>query len=441
MRIWLWLALCLPLTAAALPYPEARHLLVRTGFGPTEAEITALADLDYAQAVDAVLAATGSDSRIPPPDWVDTPPPDRAARRSLDDTRKQQRREQLRDWNRELKGWWYREMAATDAPLTERMTLFWHNHFTSSTRKVHWVPFMYQQNRLFRKHATGNFAELLHAVARDPAMLLYLDNARSHAGNPNENFARELLELFTLGEGHYSEDDIKAAARAFTGWTLDRDTGKFRFAQRRHDDGEKTFLGRRGHWDGDDILRIILEQPRTAVTITTRLWREFVSLQPDEREIQRIAAVFRDSGYEVKPLLEALLTCRTFRDPANRGSLIKSPVELLVGSVRMLDIPLQDGSRLVRAGRLLGQDIFDPPNVKGWAGGTAWIDSASLLNRQMILSRIARLSQEQAVRRRAAQTAPPEQWLLAVPPTAALPESDPTRRLSALLHDPAYQLK
>ncbi len=441
-RICLLIAFWLPLSAAAIPYGEARHLLARTGFGPSQTEIETTMKLDYPAAVDLLLSGTIGQARTPPPEWIDNTPPGRGERRSLSDEEKKQRRKQARLWSLELKSWWYQEMINTPAPLTERMTLFWHNHFTSSVRKVKWVPFLHRQNSLFRQHATGNFAGLLHAVSRDPAMLIYLDNARSKSGNPNENFARELLELFTLGEGYYREEDIRAAARAFTGWTLDPDSGAFRFARRWHDRQEKTFLGRTGNWDGDDILDILLQQPQLARHISEKLWREFVSPQPDEKEIRRIAAVFRNSGYKIKPLLRELLLSKAFRDPSGYGNLIKSPVELLVGSVRVLAIPVQDSTRLARAGRLLGQDLFNPPNVKGWPGGTAWIDSATLLNRQMVVEKICRAPGAQQAMLTIQRTAPAAELLLPVPPTKVLPDTlNAAQQISALLRDPAYQLK
>ncbi|HJQ58362.1 MAG TPA: DUF1800 domain-containing protein, partial [Vineibacter sp.] len=264
----------------------------------------------------------------------------------------------------------------------------WHNHFTSSLMKVGFAPAVYHQNLLFRRHALGNFATLLREVAKDPAMLRYLDGAQSRAGQPNENFARELLELFTLGEGHYSEADIKAAARAFTGWSIDRDTGAFRFYPAIHDNGEKTFFGRSGNFDGGDILSMILEKPQVAEWIVGKLWREFVALKPDAAEMKRLAAVFREARYELKPLLRTMFLSPTFRDAANRGALIKSPVELVVGTIRLLGLPVPEKTRLVRALQAIGQVPFDPPNVKGWPGGEAWITTNTLLMRQQILRRI-----------------------------------------------------
>jgi len=219
-------------------------------------------------------------------------------------------------------------------------------------------------------------------------MLIYLDGLRSVARQPNENFARELLELFTLGEGHYSEADIKNAARAFTGWSIDRETGRFVDHLQQHDGGEKTFLGQTGNFNGDDIIAIVLRQPRTAETIVEKLWREFVSLKPDPVEVKRLAAIFRNGGYEMKPLMRALLLSPAFRDPANRGALIKSPVELIVGTVHVLGLPVPEKTGLVRMMAGLGQSPFDPPNVKGWPGGEAWITTNTLLLRQQFLRRM-----------------------------------------------------
>ncbi|MEE8296661.1 MAG: DUF1800 family protein, partial [Hyphomicrobium sp.] len=209
-------------------------------------------------------------------------------------------------------------------------------------------------------------------------------------GNPNENFAREVMELFTLGEGNYTERDIKEAARAFTGWMVERRSGQFHFNPRRHDPGSKTFIGQTGRFDGDDILDIILEQPQVAIFVSEKLWREFVSDDPDPQEIARLVRIFRTADYAIKPLLQALLMSPSFRAAENHGTLIKSPVDLIVGTVHVLGIPVHDARLLARAGRYLGQDIFDPPNVKGWPSGTAWITSSTLLARQRFLERIMR---------------------------------------------------
>jgi uncharacterized protein (DUF1800 family) len=270
------------------------------------------------------------------------------------------------------------------------MTLFWHNHFATSQQKVRAGQLMYRQNVLLRSEALGNFAVLLHSVAKDPAMLIYLDNAGSRRQAPNENFAREVMELFTLGEGHYSERDVKEAARAFTGWSLDRDTGEFTYRRSWHDSGEKTVLGTRGRLDGDEVLDILLGRPETAEFIAAKLWREFVSPHPDPEEVRRWAGVFRGSGYEIKPLVRAALTSEAFWSPANRASLIKSPVDLVVGTMRTFDIHPFDLRPAVFACAALGQNPFSPPNVKGWPGGEAWITSATLLGRKQWLERVFR---------------------------------------------------
>lgn len=382
--------------ASAMGFDDARHLLSRTSFGVTPAEIHALEALDYATAIDRLLAKPNRAAMTAAPDWIGMGPADLQQRQKAAEAQRKQGVDgktlevmlPVREQGRELKNWWVEEMIATDQPLVERMTLFWHSHFTSSLAKVRYPSSLFRQNALLRREALGNYASLLRAVARDPAMLIYLDGRGSVARQPNENFARELLELFTLGEGQYSEADIKAAARAFTGWSVDRESGQFVEHPDRHDDGQKTFLGKSGRFGGDEILTILLAQPRTAEMIVEKLWREFVSLKPDSAEVTRLAVGFRQGGYEIKPLMRALFLSAAFRDPANRGALIKSPVDLIIGSVRVLGLPVPEKTGLVRMLQGLGQVPFDPPNVKGWAGGESWISTYTLLLRQQFLRRM-----------------------------------------------------
>jgi len=467
MRVHLWRILLIPLALgadglAALPPDEARHLLTRTGFGATPDQIEALTALSHAQAVAALIARARARAAVgptmDPPSWIDQPPP---GKRALDDKERKERIAEVLRMGLALKGWWLGEMAHTDAPFLEHMTLFWHNHFTSSLTKVKWAPLLWRQNQLLRRHALGNYRELLHQVARDPAMVIYLDSVRNHKGNPNENFARELLELFTLGEGNYSEADIKAAARAFTGWSLERKDGTFRFRPLLHDQGEKAFMGRKGRFDGDDIIDIVLEHSGAALHITRKAWREFVSPDPDPRQVAAVARAFRDSGYEISVLMRQLLESPGFRDPGIRGHLVKSPTDLLVGTVRTLGIPLEDYEVLALASRRLGQDLFDPPNVKGWPGGEYWIDSATLAERRGMLERLLQggsltapfgpaptalpqpdLTAFVALAGTAAGTAQLEALLLALPPVDPLDQgASPRERLEQLLLDPAYQVK
>jgi uncharacterized protein (DUF1800 family) len=374
----------------------------------------------------------------------------------------------------ELKAWWLTEMLGTPSPLTERMTLFWHNHFTSSLQKVRSPALMLRQNALLRRHALGNFGELLHAVSRDPAMLVYLDSATSRRGQPNENFARELMELFTLGEGKYGEQDIKEAARAFTGWSIDLDNGEYLFRPRIHDDGVKTVLGRTVR-SGDEVLDVLLAHPATAEYIAARLWREFVSPQPDAAEVRRIATVFRSSGYSIQLALQQLLLSEHFWAPENRAALIKSPVELIVGTMRQLGVGVSDPLPFSFLLRYLGQDLFAPPNVKGWPGGEAWINSSTLLARKQFVERLLRVDetrmvmQQPAMREKMDSLKPGARrlmqamaelhfsgrdWLApfegreAMVPLVLLagaPAGDPsgsgTDYLRALVADPVYQLK
>ena len=433
--------------AQALEVEEARHLLLRTGFGATPEGVEALLPLDRQSAVDRLLSGMRSQPVQPPPAGMDEAWPDRRTLRKLTQEERKALRRKRREQGMALKEWWYREMLVTPSPLTERMTLFWHGHFTSSLRKVRQPALMYDQNLLFRRHALGNFAELLHAVARDPAMILYLDNQTNRAGHPNENFARELLELFTLGEGNYSEQDVREAARAFTGWKADRRQRRFRFVRRQHDSGIKHFLGHSGRFDGDDIIDILLQQPQTARHLVSRLWRQFIVTPPDAATLAELADDFR-KDWELKPLVRKILLSDAFWARDNRGSDIKPPVVLIVGTLRLLQLEPQKLRLLVRVGRQLGQDLFDPPNVKGWPRGTEWIDSNSLLARQTFMARLLRgnrrmgLAAGPALSRLAIrydlQTL--SRMLLAEPPVNGPSRTSGSETVAALLRDLSWQL-
>ncbi len=374
---------------ARLGFEDARHLLARTGFMPRPDEIAAFEGLTRREAVAKLIADHRTTAVTPPPGWTANQPTLRAPGRMLGEIERKEFRQTRRAQSAELVGWWYREMAATPSPLTERMTLFWHNHFTSSLQKVRSPHLLYGQNATLRRHALGNFRQFVHAMAADPAMVVYLDSARNRKGQPNENFARELLELFTLGEGHYGEDDIREAARAFTGWSIDRDSGEFLFRRAEHDDGEKRFFGRSGALTGADIIDAILTRERVAEHITGKAWHEFVSETPDVAEVRRIAAAFRESGYEIKALLSEILLSSHFWAPGNRARLVRSPAELIAGTMRFFALDQPDDMAFVQAGRAMGQLIFNPPNVKGWPGGTSWITANTLLARQQLLHRMA----------------------------------------------------
>ncbi|HUL63944.1 MAG TPA: DUF1800 domain-containing protein [Burkholderiaceae bacterium] len=372
-------------TPPVLGQERARLLLTRTGFAPSEAEASRWAELTQAQAVDRLLTQTTKTANRPPPAWVDEAIVKPRDLRAMSDTaRKQERQTQVR-YGLELRAWWLAEMATTPTPLTERMTLFWHNHFVSAQPKVRYAQLMYRQNVLLRNYAVRNIGALLHAVAHDPAMLIYLDTVTNRREAPNENFAREVMELFTLGEGNYSEVDVKEAARAFSGWSVDPDRTTFVFRPRLHDDGEKVVLGRRGAWQGDDVLDILLAQPATAEFIVRKLWLEFVSPRPDPERVHLIARHFSSSGYEIRVALRELFLQPELVERDQDNALVKSPVELAIGMVR------QSGGELARPDALaatlvgMGQNLFSPPNVRGWPGGDAWITTQSLLARKQFL--------------------------------------------------------
>ncbi len=370
----------------------ARHLLSRTGFAATAADIQTFAKLSRAEAANQLVkgAVTTAIAITPPLPWVNEPPLSPSRRQNMSREEVQDERKLNNERTLELRDWWFREMLNTPSPLTEKMTLFWHNHFATSQLKVRFGGFIYRQNILLRRNALGNFSSLLHEMARDPAMLLYLDGANSKKDAPNENFAREVMELFTLGEGNYSEKDIKEVARAFTGWSLDRETGQFKFRRGIHDYSYKTIFGKTGNFEGDQVLDLILARPETAQFITRKLWREFVSPEPDEKEVKRMAAIFKESDYNIGKLMRVMLSSDAFYAMDNRATLIKSPVEFVVGTLKTFEIEAQSLRPFVLTAAMLGQNVFAPPSVRGWPGGEAWINTATLLGRKQLLDRLFR---------------------------------------------------
>ena len=348
--------------------------------------------------------------------------------------------------SKNLKRWYLLQLLQTKSPINEHMTLFWHNHFTSSLEKVEQPKLLFQQNQLLRKHALGNFESMLRAIARDPAMLVYLDGNENVIGAPNENFARELLELFTLGRGQYTESDIKAAAIAFTGWGVNFNTGQFAYEPAAHDPREVVFLGKRGKFSGDDIISILLEHPRTAENIAEKFWKEFISDErPNPRVVKHWGNVFRNSNYNISVLYKSVLMSDLFWAKHNRGSLTKSPIDLVVGSFRTLPYPKLPDTQLVHILKLLGQDLFDPPTVKGWRGGKSWIDTQTLLVRTSLVNKITRHSKQAInVDKNLPRTTGEEvvRWLLPLPPVLSLPRvPGRIRMVRALMLDPVYQMK
>ena len=297
---------------------------------------------------------------------------------------KKQALQQQRQQEKDLNLAWVNKMSTTNAQLREKMVLFWHNHFACRTNNALYAQ---QLNNIQRTYALGNFRDLLLAVSKSPAMLQFLNNQQNHKGHPNENFARELMELFTIGRGNYTEQDIKESARAFTGWGFDKD-GQFKIRPLQHDDGEKTFIGKTGNLNGEDIINRLLEQKQTAVFISNKLYKYLVNEVPDASHVNEMADVFYKANYEIKPLLEYTFTADWFYDEKNTGNMIKSPVSFLVGLNRQFYITYQRPEVQLEFQRALGQVLFNPPNVAGWPGGRNWIDSSSLMYRLKIPSMV-----------------------------------------------------
>jgi uncharacterized protein (DUF1800 family) len=351
---------------------KAAHLHRRAGFGATRGELQRDLRDGPAASIDRLLRPAG---------------PTEEQRQVLDVLR--QGVLDTNDAERLKASWLYRILYGAD-PLREKITLFWHGHFAASNHKVRSVPCMLRQNELFRHHALGEFAELLRGVCADPAMLVWLDGGANRREHPNENFAREFQELFTLGLGRYTEKDVREAARAFTGWVAKHDSSfpprrQFHFDRAAFDDGEKTFLGRTGRWQAGDIVRITLEQPACAEFLCRKLYRFFVSenAAPSADLIAPLAHELRTHNYSIRHIIETILRSRHFFGAAAYRQRIKGPVEFSAGLVRVLEAP-RGGMNLLAlavACERQGQELFYPPNVKGWDGGRTWLTSATLLER------------------------------------------------------------
>ncbi|PJJ54553.1 DUF1800 domain-containing protein [Hymenobacter chitinivorans] len=370
---------------------QLQHLYWRAGFGPRPQDIAAnpsprkalrqlLHDAATYQPLEGPriqAAEMQAMTPAPTPDLRQDPQAPALKKGELTPEQRKEQNRQIREAFYTMNTGWLERMASSPAQLREKLTFFWHGHFACRVRRP---DAALQLNNTIRRLALGKFGDLLLAVSKEPAMLQFLNNQQNRKQHPNENFAREVMELFTIGRGHYSEQDVKEAARAFTGWSYDAQS-QFVFRERQHDAGSKTFLGRTGNFGGEDILRIILEQPQTAEFITTKLYRFFVNDTPNPAHIQPLAKAFFQSNYDISGLVERLFTADWFYDAANVGTRIKSPIELLAGIKRTLGVELQDKKPLIVFQKAMGQTLFEPPNVAGWAGGRSWIDSSTLLFR------------------------------------------------------------
>ncbi len=379
----------------------AAHLLRRAGFGAAPKEVEAALARGPHTVVADLVDFPEIEEALPPPAWISAEAkqrPDRRLLRSLSDEERRKRQEAFRaqqaEWLFDLRGWWLNRMRFTKFPLKEKLTLFWHGHFTSSAEKVHSTYCLYRQNELYRTHGIGNWRTLLVEMAKDPAMLIYLDNAQSKKDHPNENFARELMELFTLGEGHYTEQDVKEAARAFTGWTLHPDEFEFIARSRQHDDGTKRVLSQTGKLGGEEVIDAIIRQPQSAVFIARKLWSFFAFEDPPPDLTRALARALVDARFEFRPFLKTVFLSREFYSDRAMGTQIKSPVQWLVGTARATESPLPDTADAVTILRALGQELFAPPSVKGWDGGIAWISTTRLLHRYNIAGMLVKGAEE-----------------------------------------------
>ena len=358
----------------------AAHLLRRAGFGGSPDEITQYAALDYEAAVDRLLVpATVDDSAAEDTISALTGQLDFSGRANAD-----------------APALWLARMMITQRPLQEKMTLFWHNHFATGIGKVKSAPLMIDQAALFRRAGLGNFADLLAGVAQDPAMILWLDGQTNVKRHPNENWGRELMELFTIGIGNYSEQDVKEVARAFTGWGLTAGARgaaqtaqlpTFEFHARQHDTGAKTIFGRTGNWDGGDVIGMLVPRIETGKLLARKMWRWFVNGTPDEAGVADLAGVYLSSQYDIGAMLRHLFLSAAFQDEANAFNTIKNPAEFIVGLFKTLGMATPTALRsatavqslrtLARACSSMGMTLYNPPDVGGWPGGATWMNPST----------------------------------------------------------------
>ncbi|MGF7215783.1 uncharacterized protein (DUF1800 family) [Spirosoma lacussanchae] len=365
---------------------QRKHLLDRAAFGATPAELAEASRQSLPAVVRRLMGRpdTLTELKVVDPETAVTKRGLRGMVRDgqLDrDALKERIRmnaEKVRDLNLQ----WLDRMASGENALREKMALFWHGHFACRTMGQNPL-FMQLYANTLRQHALGRFSDLLMAVSKEPAMLQFLNNQQNRKNAPNENFAREVMELFTLGRGNYTEQDIKEAARAFTGWQFTLD-GQFVFRERVHDEGEKTLFGQTGAFRGEDVIRMLLDKPQTARYITAKIYRFFVNETEDKKRVDELADRFRKSGYDMADLMTHIFTADWFYEPQNVGTHIKSPVELLAGMRHTLSITFDQPQPQLFVQRTLGQVLFYPPNVAGWPGGKNWIDSSSLLFRMQL---------------------------------------------------------
>ncbi|MES2660225.1 MAG: DUF1800 domain-containing protein [Verrucomicrobiota bacterium] len=381
---------------------EAAHLLNRAGFGGNPSDIKALHSLGREKAVDSLLSPTEPINAFPVPEWSNDEQALADMRMRMEQRRTLQRslrglsaaeadklkretqrsiQQESRQRALEAQGWWFRRMLMTKAPLREKMTLFWHDHFATSIQKVKQPVLLVRQNELFRDKAFSSTKELTQSILMDPAMMLYLDTQSSKKGMPNENFAREVMELFTLGEGNYTEQDIREAARAFTGYQLNRANGTVFHNKRQWDASDKTVFGKTGPFDGKMVIDLIFQKKEAARFMSKKLWEFFVYENPSAPALDALTDIFAKADFQTGPLLREIFLSKEFYSEAAMRTQIKSPVQYLIDLLKQLEITTPPAGFPITAEQQLGQVLFMPPNVAGWDWGQAWINTNTLLTR------------------------------------------------------------
>lgn len=360
---------------------EVQHLFLRAGFGAPIGIVYRSVGLSRKELINQLFTESSKPTII---DVVRKPTEDEIQmlmNKNKTPEEKKMIREYMKDEDKKLNKAWLSKMMNGGEIVNEKMTFFWHDHFACKDEN----PIHSQSlNNTIRKYALGDFRQLLIGVSKEPAMLKFLNNQQNKKNAPNENFAREVLELFTLGRGNYTEADIENAARAFTGWGFDQMEQAFVFRDKQHDYGEKTFLGKTGNFDGEEILNIITEQKQCALFITDKIYRYFVNEIGNDERVAELADEFYAGGYNIASLMESIFLADWFYDSENIGTLIKSPIELITGLGIQLSPVFSDDNTLILVQRILGQVLFNPPNVAGWPNGKEWIDSSSLIFRMSL---------------------------------------------------------
>jgi uncharacterized protein (DUF1800 family) len=429
---------------------DKRHLLDRTGFGARAADLARHAGASWNESVELLLDGLRQTPVQSIPGWRSVGMLSWRQRSQLSQEQRDALQDSINDWSVELRAWWIREMLRSPSPFTERLVLFWHGLWTSSLEATPYPHLMLDQNLLMRRLGTTDFAAMAHALTKDPAMVLYLDSDSNVKESPNENFARELMELFSLGEGRdYAEADIPEIARAFTGYNL-TDTFTFAFRGDRHDYDPKTYFGqtwnfsnadessdRLSRLEGDQVVDAILAKERCSIHICEKLWDEFVGLARDDAVIAQWATTFRASNYRMRPLLREMLLSDAFRSA--RGVRVKSPAQLILAPLRSLGLTVSDQQSRDLVWWLYGagQGLMMPPNVRGWAGGNAWVDAEKYLRRR---ARMGWLVWNWRTQIDLLDPEALDRLLLEVPPLGTLRTNTVRNQLYDILSDPAYQL-